>query len=291
MHQLIEQAEPYYLTTGFHVAEHGAEVLNVAQELSALVLAEGIRVDGQVIVLGSKWHDAGMAFTPSDFYIHDKDTVRPAANNEEVAVELFTQAATRVDAPRRLIRSVNGVIASTNPLVMPKTTEAKIMAAADIHGVGFDPYDKFVAGTRALWHEAKWRQGREIEWSDFVKGAMGYLGLFMARDIHLTPRYYDEQRRSAWHVGAVSNVLGLAHEVWDDEVTAQGSWTASHDFRLSLGNDSEQVDITLPVNARTVPLPNDLLDSLRISSHVARKPGVAKEVGRLLHDSGVLEVG
>jgi hypothetical protein len=102
MHQLIDQAEPYYLTTGFHVAEHGAEVLDVAQELSSLVLSQGIRVDGQVIVLGSKWHDAGMAFTPSDFYVHDKDTVRPAANSEEVAVELFTQAATRADAPRRL---------------------------------------------------------------------------------------------------------------------------------------------------------------------------------------------
>jgi hypothetical protein len=279
MHQLIDQAEPYYLTTGFHVAEHGAEVLDVAQELSSLVLSQGIRVDGQVIVLGSKWHDAGMAFTPSDFYVHDK-----------VAVELFTQAATRADAPRRLIRNVNGVIASTNPLVPPKTIEAKIMAAADIHGVGFDPYDKFVAGTRALWHEAQWRQGREIKWPDFVEGAMGYLGLFMARDIHLTPRYYDEQRRSAWHVGAVSNVLGLAHEVWDDDVTARGSWTTTNGFRLSLGDRREQVHITLPIDAHNVPVPDDMLDSLYISSRVAKTPGIAKEVGRVLHDSGVLDI-
>jgi hypothetical protein len=288
MHQLIDQAEPYYLASGFHVGQHRLEVLEAAQELSALVLSEGIYVDGQVVVLASNWHDAGLAFNPSDFYVHDKDTVRQAHSSEEIAIELFTQAASRMGAPKRLVRDVNKAIASTHPLVPPKTTEAKIVAAGDVYGVGFNPYEKFVAGTRTLWEEAKWKQAREIDWAAFAKGSMRYLALFMARDIQLTPRYYDEHGRSAWHIGAVNNVMGLAREAWD-EVPIHGTWTSPGNFQLSLGGENDPVVFSLPTANNILPVPSETLDSFQLSPQMAQTPGIAKEVGRVLHSAGVLQ--
>ena len=290
MHQLIDQAAPYYLAAGFHVGEHRLEVLDAAQVLSALALSQGIQVDGQVVVLAANWHDAGMALSPNDVYIHEDNGVRPAHSSEEIAAELFDRAGQRVGAPKRLIHAVKGAIVSTNPMVPPKSTEAKILAAADVHGVGFDPYDEFVSNTRALWDEAKWRQARDIDWPDFVRGSMQYLGLFIARDIRLTQRYFDEQRRSAWHLGAVENILGLSREVWDDDTTTQGTWIDARRLDLRFGDDTESVAISMPVNNNVLSIPSDMLDVLSVSDRLARTPGVAKEVGRVLSDSGTLAV-
>jgi hypothetical protein len=290
VHQLIDQSEQYYLASGFHVSQHRQDVLDASQELSALALSQGVYVDGQVVVLASNWHDAGLAFNPIDFLIRTKNGVRPANSSEEIAVELFTSAAKRIGAPKKLISDVNKAIASTHPLVKPKTTEAKVVAAGDVHGVGFNTYPKFVAGTHALWEEAKWRQGREIDWSEFAKGSIRYLALFMARDIQLTPNYYDELGRSAWHVGAINNVMALAKEAWGQQVPVNGVWSEQNVFRLNIG-DKEPAEINLPVSNNILPIPSELLDGFKLSESMARLPGAAKEVGRVLNSSGILEYG
>ncbi len=292
--KLIGMSESYYLPAGFHSPEHRERVIEEAQHLTSVAIRSNLQPNCDVVNLGAAWHDAGTAICPDDFEVKGEEGWRPAKHSEEVAAELFRRAAERVNVPINLARGVCRAILSTNPGIPPKSVEAKIVAAADLHGVGFDNFNDFVANTRSLWNESQWRNGQTSDWPDFVRGSINYLGLFTGRKIQLTQEFFDTARRSAWHVGAVNNIVGLARNALGDIQTVLETDEESPNcllLRIIQQSDNQQVGemkATIPVSGKSLSIPDGIVNELRIKGRLSSLPWPISETERVLGGTGLI---
>lgn len=312
--RLIDLSEPHYLAEGYHTLEHRNEVMEDRRRIGCRVLRYGFEPDDDIGDTAAAWHDAAIALIPKDVMTKQDGAWEPASCSEEVASAMFDNEAQRLELPEDFRWGVRGAIMGTSPSGALDSLEAKLLAAADTKGVGFGSYEQFVGNTHKLWHEAKWRGAKQIDWEDFVVGSINYLGLFMSRNIHLTPEYLDGHGRSAWHLGAVNNILRLANETWVDiqlsgELTegprAEGQdWITARNLDLNLstsgllrkikaGQDQKpaEMKLSLPVEGRILPLEDQILDRFFIQKSASRSPQLVREAGRVLKDTGALIVG
>jgi hypothetical protein len=308
IHELADRSAHYYLAEGYHVVEHRDEVREERRKLGELAAKYGIQHDPQVGEGGSLFHDAGLAIAPSEFLISSDHGVKYATCDEDVAMTLFRGVASEMELPQDYIEDVVEAIAGTNPGNPLRHIEAKLLAAADIRGVGLGDYATFVSNTHKLHHEAQWKNARQIRWEDFVAGSIGYLGLFTARNIHVTPEYFDEDDRSVWHIGAVKNILKLTSDTWTnvfvegeviEDVTVAGvpdktvrsiKLTITGDTPISGAeqNGPKVMTLGVPMENDSLSLPGHSLNRLHMDPNTFLKGDRTKtEVGRVLKPEGL----
>jgi|SRR5579871_2085578 len=310
---LVDLSEPLYLGRGYHTVEHRDAVIEDRLSLGSLALAHGVQSDEDTGIVAAAWHDAAIGVKPKDIFVEEAGVLVPASSNEQVASVMFDKEAGRLSIPTGFRREVMAAILGTNPQGELATIEAKLLAAADIRGVGLGSYEQFLANTYKLRDEAQWRSAQKIDWPDFVAGSINYLGLFVGRNIHVTPRYFDESKRSAWHVGAVENILKLGQDTWAD-LTVSGEltdgiemrgkdWLTSRNLQINLSTDGvlkeaeegyvgkpAEMKLSVPVEGRAFSVPDEIFDRLEIEKSTLRSPRVVREAGRVLKVTGMLLV-
>lgn len=272
---------------GYHACpDHPQNVIEQGLKLIERVRQAGLTVDTDTFMIASWLHDAGYGLRPNHIYLPCGSKFRPAASKEEVSAYLARCLLTDLGAPLPLIERVSEAILGTHWQHPLTSVEAQVLAAADLHNVGLTDFSTMVANTELLYQEAIRLKGEEIPYPAFVRGCLNLLGRYCARRIHLTPSYHLPDGRSAWHLGAISNLIRLARQTWGNQVRivieqALGTYSvACAEERPVFSPD------TLLLAAQAPDLQTNLADMVQTHYHRlgAQAPMVAmfpREAGRL----------
>lgn len=199
---------------GFHVwPKHVDEVLEAAHILGSRLRRHGITFDRYVVQGAILGHDAGSGTPFSDFIIRDGDGYRPATCGEEVAAVISGNRFKRLQAATSYVDEVVVAIWGTNPFGKLPNIETKLVSAADLYKPCAGTYEEFVADCRLLHLERERMEGVKIPFASFVRGAMSYLGLYMARTIEMTPEYGSDGQ-SVWHREVSAKIARLVRQQW-----------------------------------------------------------------------------
>jgi hypothetical protein len=310
MQRFTDMAIEHYPTRAdiYHNLPHPYEVWDRRQQLDEIAARYEIYTNPQVAQGSALWHDAGIMRNPQDFYLSvGEEELKLATCSEDVARALCAKAGRSMGLPEDFIGAVNEEIGGTNPHGDLVSVGSKQLAFADTFLIGLGDDETFDANNHKLRTEAEWKNGIEIPWDQFVAGSIGYLGLFMVRNIHVTPEYYDEQQRSLWHIGAMRNILRLANETWQ-EVHLAGQvvslptmgqdWRTEKNIRVVMTTDGQLKDgaiskprkavLGVPVEAEGLPVPDGIFDVLELGESVIKSPQIQLEAERALKPNGVL---
>ncbi len=200
----------------YHNFNHACQVVERCHHLADRVERRGHTVDRTALVVAALGHDIFFPLEPTIFQFNDHGREWSPKNKEELAAHLTDFYRGRAGIEWHEAQSVKKIILATNPHTKLETVEQMILAAADLHGVGFDDPVTFLNASRQLHEEAQHLTGETIAPHIFYRQAIWYLGLFSKRRIALTPHYFDRRQRSAWHVGMLVNIQTLAHMLYPD---------------------------------------------------------------------------
>lgn len=191
--QLLALYDP---TLPYHNAEHALRVTDAARGILADCHAEGVTVDGTVVLAATLGHDAG--------YRTDPATVG-CRTREEYAAQLTAGvllaagwAAGRVDA-------VTAAILATHAAAAPSSTEEKVVRAADLAELAAD-YDRFAVNSELLSAEAELLSGSPISAAQWRNGAIRVLCGYLSEDIRITAAHDDADGVSRFHRAALANL-------------------------------------------------------------------------------------
>lgn len=328
----LRQIQSFYPAIGYHTWEHVSRVYETGHELLERLRQYRISVNGQQVRRAIYGHDAGNMIDPGTYSVRDLETdqCRTAYFSEEVSAEIARTCMERSGFGDAEGLAVARTILSTNPDIEPRTTEAKVLAAADLQIA--DDYRTFWRNGELLRKEAAMRQGvREIAVRTFYPASINYLARFLCRRIELTPRYYNEQGQSAFHVGAVANVLCLLDWLWRSSgdmrvvveigcginpvVLNDEHRLSEHDVYIGIDTDHpllpkalcrieneyfarklvRPVTLAIPAEQQAISLPDQSVDHLYMVNtwlrHWERQsPALDGELNRILRSGGRLEV-
>lgn len=304
------QLEPSY-----HNFEHALDVERTAQELADIVRRNGTKVDLNLLRAAAWGHDLRFDIDPATFSVADEGSWRSTTCKEEVAAHMSANALYELGASAQFAYAVKQAIMATNPAYGFSSVEGMLLAAADLRLVGHGSYRSFLANGELLRLEAERLSGRPISPKSMACGAASYLGLFTARRIMLSPNYFTEDGRSAWHMGAITNICRMVRDKRDDPQTrviaelsdsslplaAVGSgpsfsptdiyifvgrtWKKRKTALASLGNAFKRwgleplIALSLPVEEGVISCPSRLFDEIYVPAGEAYRYAV-EEVDR-----------
>ncbi len=235
---LRRRAETLYGTLPYHNWRHASvDVWGNAQLLMERCRRYGVKYNPLVVEIGCILHDLGYALDPRDTLVEIANRRMFAPHREAIHSYLAARLMTRFGFDDSTIQAVLPTIDATHPDTLPTEANAIIVAAADTMLVGLGQYRQFATNGELLRQEIELLNGIELPKTAAVRGGMSFLGQFTARDLHLGPEYYTPEGISAWHLGAMHNIVrqcreaGLAKQVIVD-LTSNGVPAAS------IGNDT-----------------------------------------------------
>jgi hypothetical protein len=310
MQRFSDMAIEHYPTRAdiYHNLPHPYEVWDRRQQLDEIAARYEIYTNPQVAQGSALWHDAGIMRIPQDFYLSvGEEELKLATCSEDVARALCAKAGRSMGLPEDFIAAVNEEIAGTNPHEALISVGSKQLAFADTFLIGLGDDETFDANNHKLRTEAELKNNQEIPWDQFAAGSIGYLGLFMARNIHVTSEYYDEQQRSLWHIGAMRNVLRLATDTWQDvhiagqvvKMPTEGQdWRTERNIRVVMTTDGQLREGTIskprkavlgiPIEAEGLSVPDGVFDVLELGESAMKSVELMAEAERALKSGGVL---
>lgn len=191
--RIIGIAQPLYpRNKAYHNFGHAIEVWKSCQKLIARCRAYGLDPDEEVLAWAAFFHDAlfGLGYQVKGF-----------ATMEEMSANAAIEEMRKAGLNPNKIALAADAIKATHYSLEPQTLEAKILRAADMSNLG---------GSNEGYREAAERLMAELNISDRLRyflGSSRLLAHYLHWRIEVTPEYHDDQGRSAWHLGALSNML------------------------------------------------------------------------------------
>lgn len=198
-----EVAPLYSDTLAYHNFRHVLATLEAAEKILGRCIAEGIRVEVQVVYLALLFHDAGY---------HEDHLARGFACKEAYSAALARDALARRRISSHTIRRVEQAILSTRRDARFVTAEQKLVRAADLSGLSAD-YAVFLDNSRRLWREHQFLTQKPIAWSTWLVHAAENIRFYLSQEIRLTSYFVNELGESAFHAAASANLRRLLTEV------------------------------------------------------------------------------
>lgn len=186
----------------YHNFTHALSTIKSAERIIRRCMAEGIRVDPQVVYYALLFHDAGY---------HENHRSLGYASKEEYSVDLARKCLRERKIQTQTIKKVAGAILSTQRDARFVTAEQKAVRAADLAGLAAD-YRTFRENARKLKDEHEMLFGQRVAWCDWVARVADTVRFYLAQEIRLTSYYSDESGESAFHHAAQENVRRLVAE-------------------------------------------------------------------------------
>lgn len=198
---------------GYHTIEHVEEVYQGCMKQAAQLMARGVAVDLEVLAVGAMAHDVGYALFWQGVQIEEQGVVRIPLTPEELSCSIKRVIERRYHASEEFMGRTDAVVMGTQAGTTLETIEQMILAAQDLRGAA-GPYEQFAANSRLLHQESNSLRAAADSWRHYVGKTIALLGRYTERSIKLSPEFWDEQRRSSWHVGTIANMTRLARQVW-----------------------------------------------------------------------------
>jgi predicted metal-dependent HD superfamily phosphohydrolase len=197
-----EVAALYNPALPYHNFQHALSTLGAAEIMLGRCVAEGIRVDPQIVYLALLFHDAGY---------HEDHRALGFASKEAYSAELAQRGLARRRATSRVIGKVVSAVMSTMRDATFVTAEQKVVRAADLSGLAAD-YDIFLGNTRRLWDEYEMLRGSRPDWPAWVCSTTEVVRHYLSQEIRLTSYFSNESGESVFHARALANLQRLQQE-------------------------------------------------------------------------------
>lgn len=200
LHTLYPSAE----VAPFHNIKHAHETRDAALLLARRAQEHGHVVDLAAIEHAALLHDAHYQISPA---------MMGMPFREDVHMHFAYNTLRMLGAPDPHAFRVARIILATNSMIEPQSIEEKIMRAADLsklHG----SYEGFLDGSKRLHREGNLLSyGQEPkDFSEFCRGQISYLALYLWPSLDLTPSAGGERGQSRWHEGVLENIFRLYRE-------------------------------------------------------------------------------
>lgn len=183
---------PYYGPRPYHNLSHGVRVMNTALELADRCANYGVVASEEVLVWAGLGHDAGLDENPRKYGMRLP---------EEVSAFLTVGEMRKLGYPENIIRAVSDAIIPTSDKVMPVTTEAKLVRAADLSRMA-STYDNYREDYDRLVEEFGFASAWDFFWPN-----LSAMVQYLWPEIHLTPEYWNINHTSDWHSGVAANII------------------------------------------------------------------------------------
>lgn len=219
MNALRRKAEALYHTLPYHNWQHAQEVWANAQALMARYAHTDLAFDPLIVECECLLHDISGALDTSDVYVPRGTRTKGVHAREDYQAFWAGTVMHRLGFSDSYCTAVARGIRTTHPDVLPTEPHEIVLAAADVSPVGYGSYRSFVEGGNLLAKEAAILSGKTIDTKLGIRFGMSYLGLFTARRLSLGNYYHTPEGQSAWHLGAMHNIIrrcreaGLAEKV------------------------------------------------------------------------------
>ena len=281
-----EAKQFYYPLPGqavYHVWEHVQRNEEVVLKLIERFRESGRSVDKEIVLQANILHDAFYHVPPHCLGFESK---------EHLAACFAYHRLIQLGATEEHARTVEFVIAATNPLIEFESMEALILRAADLAGIAVD-FDIFENNTWRLFEEAK-RFGFIHPYERFVRDSLRHLAVYLVKDLRVTGEGTDGHGVSTFHLNAMRNILALARKSLPqitvelqfgldqngsiDRLSGDGQDRTCSAVRVVVEEDSEKREacsqrlqigdaknhllFVLPGSARAIPLPDRSCDAL-----------------------------
>lgn len=213
MAQVRKEAQGFCSPLAYHGWAHIEETERYALALIERCKQYNVQVNEAALLLAVYLHDAFYAVPPGYFMNRFGRLIK---TREMFAAELARQyLQDRFGLPADLTEAVYEIIMATHFSVIPETPEAMLMRAADLANLA-GPYNAFSQNWDCLYKESCLINGSEVGEEDFALKTAGFLPLYLWAKIRLTPEYFDVRGASAFHTGAMGNIVRKVRETCGD---------------------------------------------------------------------------
>jgi hypothetical protein len=211
--RLSRLAQPLYPSTGYHTWQHALEVFDRTRLIGNRLQKLGIPYNRKATDYAALLHDI-LYGLPAPMYLVPLATgFRSATSKEEVATVVARYLLEKLHVDGRTIDISCSAIMGTHPDTPLTHIEQMVVAAADLNIVV--PFTVFRAQSETLRKEAAQLSGvGQILPTEFYRGSINYLGRYLMRRIQLTEEYFTSGGQSAFHLGALANIVQLARRTW-----------------------------------------------------------------------------
>lgn len=199
--EAIKQAAAalYSSSLPYHNFSHALAVVKVAEQIVEKCRAEGVPVDGDVVILAALFHDAGF---------HDDHARLGFASKEAYSAELARRELGKYGAAPQIVEQVCDAILSTHYDGICRSNESKAVRAADLAGLAAE-YSIFKRNTVRLKKEHELLSETRTEWPEWRDSAIARVNLFLRQDLNLTRDYFDAEGHSVFHRRTQENLRRL----------------------------------------------------------------------------------
>lgn len=205
-----EEAPMFYAPLPYHGWSHIEETERYALALIERCKKYNVQINKAALLLAVYLHDAFYSVPPGFFRV---DTGQKVTSREMFAAEFARRYLLEyLGVPAELAEGVYSIIMATHFSVIPDTPEAMLMRAADLANLA-GPYDIFGQNWYSLYRENCLINGQALTEEEFALKTAGFLPLYLWAKLQLTPEYYNDRGASAFHTGAVGNIVRKVREV------------------------------------------------------------------------------
>lgn len=177
-------AKKYYSPLPYHNFQHALEVKSYAQKLIRRCQKYKVPVNQDIVIIAALFHDAGY------------DQVKN--NKEAYSCQIAARALKKMKYSLSFIQEVKQTIMATKSGYPLRTTEQKILRAADLSGF-MNSYPKFLQASRKIQQEYKVLYKND----DFpIKTWAKLVASYLKPNIKLTPEY----AKDSWSHKARENI-------------------------------------------------------------------------------------
>jgi predicted metal-dependent HD superfamily phosphohydrolase len=184
-------AKKHYSNLPYHNFHHAEKVKNYALKLVKRCKKYKVPVNREVVEIAALFHDAGY------------DKVK--TNKEKFACQIMTRELKKLSYTPKFIAEVKRTIMATKLGGPLKTTEQKILRAADLSGF-MGSYQEFLKNNKKIQQEYKLLYKKDNfpnkAWAKLVE-------LYLKPKIQLTP----EHKEDAFHAKARKNIEKFFREI------------------------------------------------------------------------------
>ncbi len=194
--KIIPIAKRYYSPLPYHNFKHVTTLLKNAQELIKKCEKYHLKVDEEIVLLALLFHDAGYAEN------HKKKGFK---SKEEYSAFISEKVLLDQKYPPEKIKKIKECITATHRDKEFRTIEQKIVRACDLKDLAAN-FKKFKKDNLLLKKEFELLNHRKIssdEWKDITKKTILF---YLSQNIHLTPKYYNKEGKSIFHMKALKNL-------------------------------------------------------------------------------------
>ncbi len=204
----IKQAAATFYSSSlpYHNFSHALAVVKEAEQIVGKCRAEGVPVDGDVVMLAALFHDAGF---------HDDHIRLGFASKEAYSAELARRELGRNGATPQFVERVCDAIMSTHCDGICRNNESKAVRAADLAGLAAE-YDVFKRNTVRLKQEHELLTRTRTQWPEWRDSAIARVHLFLRQDLDLTRDYFDAEGQSVFHRRTRENLRRLQADPSDE---------------------------------------------------------------------------